>query len=219
MASRLSWTGGHGSALPSSHQYTEVDWQRRIAGYLRYHRIPVGVPLRFAFGASGYFSTQLTEPIEGLHMDGESSSASSVVGSTAVMRDEHADHVEPEEAAAVAADLAGKLRAVAELRRKLRNLRTGGSGDTGGSVGFEMMRSRSRNHIVMDEPDNATEPGSQDPDANLCIVCVEGLRNSVLLWCGHQVLCLRCAKTLSARTARCPICRAPIEQVQQVFAS
>ncbi|XP_064610889.1 E3 ubiquitin-protein ligase MYLIP-like [Liolophura sinensis] len=50
-------------------------------------------------------------------------------------------------------------------------------------------------------------------DALTCRVCMDAGMDTVLCPCGHVVCCGACAQCLD----RCPICRAPIEQVQTVY--
>jgi len=46
-----------------------------------------------------------------------------------------------------------------------------------------------------------------------CVVCFEEDRTHILLPCGHFCLCKECAQTLK----ECPVCRAKVQQVHQVF--
>eukprot|EP00931_Biecheleriopsis_adriatica_P004565 TRINITY_DN106210_c0_g1_i1.p1 TRINITY_DN106210_c0_g1~~TRINITY_DN106210_c0_g1_i1.p1 ORF type:complete len:262 (-),score=32.49 TRINITY_DN106210_c0_g1_i1:40-825(-) len=118
---------------------------------------------------------------------------------------------EPEEVAELTAAIATKLREVAEMRQKLQSFRgvADESSGTPASVGFQLTRSLSRGG-------STTQVGGNAPESE-CIICFDHPRNSVLLWCGHQVLCLKCARLLYGRNAGCPVCRADIHQVQQTF--
>eukprot|EP00411_Alexandrium_monilatum_P070315 CAMPEP_0175585458 /NCGR_PEP_ID=MMETSP0096-20121207/49726_1 /TAXON_ID=311494 /ORGANISM="Alexandrium monilatum, Strain CCMP3105" /LENGTH=229 /DNA_ID=CAMNT_0016889289 /DNA_START=6 /DNA_END=692 /DNA_ORIENTATION=+ len=120
-----------------------------------------------------------------------------------------AQAVEGEDATVLVARLAEKVREVAELRQRLQAIRGGAeAGNGGGSVAFHLARTTSSSEV---------DAGGQDSsNSNCCIVCMDALRNCVLLWCGHQVLCLRCAQTLVVRTPFCPICRGEIANLQQV---
>ncbi|KPP71921.1 E3 ubiquitin-protein ligase NEURL3-like [Scleropages formosus] len=48
-----------------------------------------------------------------------------------------------------------------------------------------------------------------DPDED-CVVCLER-KAQILLWCGHQCLCLRCAVRVSLECKKCPLCRQTVE--------
>lgn len=52
-------------------------------------------------------------------------------------------------------------------------------------------------------------------EAKSCAVCFERDRNTVLLPCGHVVLCGVCARSGDIRD--CPVCRSRIERVMDVF--
>ena len=57
--------------------------------------------------------------------------------------------------------------------------------------------------------------GSQGLGA--CVVCTEAEVSTLFYSCGHLCACARCAFTLKARKAPCPICRAPIRDVVQAY--
>eukprot|EP00930_Biecheleria_cincta_P031065 TRINITY_DN21547_c0_g1_i2.p1 TRINITY_DN21547_c0_g1~~TRINITY_DN21547_c0_g1_i2.p1 ORF type:complete len:258 (+),score=42.60 TRINITY_DN21547_c0_g1_i2:67-840(+) len=124
---------------------------------------------------------------------------------------------EPEEVAELTTAIATKLREVAEMRQRLRSLRGGiasaaGKSPAAGtttSVRFELTRSLSRA--------NSSNIG-ENQDESECIICCNARPNAVILWCGHQVLCIKCARLLYGRNGGCPVCRASINQVQQTFA-
>ena len=42
----------------------------------------------------------------------------------------------------------------------------------------------------------------------LCVVCIDADMTQLLFPCGHQCVCLACAKILEASTKECPVCRA-----------
>jgi len=50
-----------------------------------------------------------------------------------------------------------------------------------------------------------------------CKICFERECNTVIISCGHSVLCTHCAETLDLKT--CPICRNPIEKIVQIYKS
>ena len=49
------------------------------------------------------------------------------------------------------------------------------------------------------------------------MICMDALANCAILPCGHICGCLGCMQDL--RTRKCPICRGPVTNVQQVFFS
>jgi len=53
-------------------------------------------------------------------------------------------------------------------------------------------------------------------DSSLCVVCEERGRDTVLLECGHLVLCSACAPPVVEKNS-CPVCRAPISRSLRVF--
>jgi hypothetical protein len=50
-----------------------------------------------------------------------------------------------------------------------------------------------------------------------CIICCEADVSTVFYRCGHMCACVHCAHRLRQRRAQCPICRASIRDVVQVF--
>jgi hypothetical protein len=50
-----------------------------------------------------------------------------------------------------------------------------------------------------------------------CVVCTTSEVDTVFYRCGHLATCARCAHNLRRRRANCPICRAPVRDVMQVF--
>jgi hypothetical protein len=59
-------------------------------------------------------------------------------------------------------------------------------------------------------------PEAQQPQED-CKICFERECNTVIISCGHSVLCTHCAETLDLKT--CPICRNPIERIVQIYKS
>lgn len=49
-----------------------------------------------------------------------------------------------------------------------------------------------------------------------CVVCMEWPRDTLFMDCGHFVTCRGCADKVKAKTGECPICRAPILQLQKI---
>ncbi len=53
-------------------------------------------------------------------------------------------------------------------------------------------------------------------DEHACILCMGALRSTILVPCGHMVLCDTCSKDVMGRTAECPMCRTKVTQVVTV---
>jgi hypothetical protein len=53
-------------------------------------------------------------------------------------------------------------------------------------------------------------------DDDLCKLCFESPIDTVILDCGHALLCARCADELRIG-AGCPVCRSPIRCVQKMY--
>jgi hypothetical protein len=51
-------------------------------------------------------------------------------------------------------------------------------------------------------------------------VCFDAPKDHIIVPCGHQCVCARCAEQLTnTRTPTCPVCREPIQQTMKVFCS
>ena len=59
--------------------------------------------------------------------------------------------------------------------------------------------------------------GSDDNNANLCVVCLERPKEVILLNCGHVCLCTNCVPLLFDK--KCPICRNTFQQVLPAYIS
>jgi len=63
---------------------------------------------------------------------------------------------------------------------------------------------------------------SSDPD-KVCIVCTHRRRHTIIVPCGHLIMCTVCSKKIvtTANTqdvhATCPICKTNIEKIQKIF--
>ena len=67
-----------------------------------------------------------------------------------------------------------------------------------------------------DEMDtNTGRTGPPDNSAGECVICLERPKDATIVHgtTGHVCCCTVCAQELHRRRARCPICRAPIENV------
>jgi hypothetical protein len=60
---------------------------------------------------------------------------------------------------------------------------------------------------------NTQQEGVKD---KFCLVCMEAPSNTVLLECGHLVLCDKCAPKVVEKNS-CPLCRAPIARSLRVY--
>mmetsp|Transcript_107920 Transcript_107920/g.207512 ORF Transcript_107920/g.207512 Transcript_107920/m.207512 type:complete len:335 (+) Transcript_107920:2-1006(+) len=59
---------------------------------------------------------------------------------------------------------------------------------------------------------------SESQEATECIVCMDELRNTVLVPCGHLALCNACAKNIaSSRRPLCPVCNAAVDDLCLVY--
>ena len=65
-------------------------------------------------------------------------------------------------------------------------------------------------HVMLEE--SGANPGSPLLFDKECLVCLEGERGTTrIVPCGHCVACEECMKVL----AECPLCRTPVEDVEQ----
>jgi hypothetical protein len=59
-----------------------------------------------------------------------------------------------------------------------------------------------------------------DAEETMCVVCFDAPKEYIIVPCGHQCVCARCAEQLTrTRTPTCPVCREPIIQTMKVFCS
>jgi len=66
-----------------------------------------------------------------------------------------------------------------------------------------------------EDNDNDTELKKDIPQEQLCRVCFSREINAVLDPCGHELLCIRCAKKMT----ECPVCRKTVNKFIKVFRS
>ncbi|KAL6067588.1 putative nuclear distribution protein nudc [Balamuthia mandrillaris] len=57
----------------------------------------------------------------------------------------------------------------------------------------------------------------EEDEKDLCKICYDGEIETVILECGHAVLCHNCATTLNL--FQCPICRTPISSIRRMYRS
>lgn len=81
-----------------------------------------------------------------------------------------------------------------------------------------------RNEIKDQKEQLYTEPTDEELNQNIdsintCITCNHRLRNTVIVDCGHSVLCTVCSKQLvtTSTVPVCPICRKKIKKIQKIY--
>ncbi len=64
---------------------------------------------------------------------------------------------------------------------------------------------------------------SQPMNAGHCTICLNSIADTVLYRCGHLCVCYMCGlnlqQTTSANGMKCPICRAPVDDILRVYRS
>ncbi|KAF0690682.1 Aste57867_17937 [Aphanomyces stellatus] len=50
-----------------------------------------------------------------------------------------------------------------------------------------------------------------------CVVCFDGPQNAVCVPCGHAAVCMKCADMVQHSTKQCPVCRAEVREVIQLY--
>ena len=66
------------------------------------------------------------------------------------------------------------------------------------------------------------EDDEEEPNEELrCVVCMTRRKNATIVHgnTGHICCCMHCALTLKSKGDKCPICRAPIDNVIRHFTS
>lgn len=61
--------------------------------------------------------------------------------------------------------------------------------------------------------------GAQAVEAGHCVICSDGIIDSVVYRCGHMCVCMACGLELKGQGLKCPICRAPITDIIRAYAS
>jgi Zinc finger, C3HC4 type (RING finger) len=51
----------------------------------------------------------------------------------------------------------------------------------------------------------------------LCIVCLDSPVEAACIPCGHMAGCLACFKKIEAKSKKCPVCRAKVDQVVKIY--
>ena len=65
-------------------------------------------------------------------------------------------------------------------------------------------------------PDAPVQDPANAEDGNVCVVCLAAPKTHLMAPCGHKCVCAECSKLFSDKVI-CPVCRAPIQCVVQVF--
>jgi hypothetical protein len=93
------------------------------------------------------------------------------------------------------------------------------------SMQMEMQRTL-RQEVASALANNRTDSvsiTSRPVDAGLCTICLTATADTVLYRCGHLCVCFMCGLHLqqaqSVETIKCPVCRAPIEDILRVYES
>ena len=90
-----------------------------------------------------------------------------------------------------------------------------------GAVGDEVVEEehKEQEQAAADEEDDGdvAAESEEDDDGKICIVCLDGERDHVLIPCGHLCLCGDCAASYGADDAECPLCRKTVEMVVKTF--
>merc|ERR1712217_359308 len=81
-----------------------------------------------------------------------------------------------------------------------------------GNVGVEDTKGNVSNPTDVQEEDL-----DEEDDSKLCIVCLDGDRDHVLIPCGHICICADCKSLYTGDDAECPLCRAKVEMVVRTF--
>ncbi|KAF5742394.1 RING/U-box superfamily protein [Tripterygium wilfordii] len=69
-------------------------------------------------------------------------------------------------------------------------------------------------HSVQGEANNSLDRALKN---RRCCICYEMQVDSLLYRCGHMCTCLKCAHELQWSSGKCPVCRAPIDDVVRAF--
>jgi hypothetical protein len=68
-----------------------------------------------------------------------------------------------------------------------------------------------------------TAPAREPMNAGHCTVCLSAIADTVLYRCGHLCVCYMCGLNLRQSTSstgmKCPICRAPVDDILRVYRS
>ncbi|XP_065216602.1 E3 ubiquitin-protein ligase cblA-like [Planococcus citri] len=125
-------------------------------------------------------------------------------------------------------DLQALRREVEDARRNIRYAEDDLEGDDTEAAKLRS-RNATQNNVNSDQTSSSNgevssnqEPNNNNPDADLCSVCMEKPINAVLYKCGHMCMCYQCAfKLYRNRNSRgqCPMCRAVIRDIIRAYKS
>lgn len=75
-------------------------------------------------------------------------------------------------------------------------------------------------NIYRQERAQRSSHGSPDhlPSEQACVICLNHIREVIVLNCGHVCMCAECADLLPAPKG-CPMCREPVTRIQPIFVS
>ena len=111
------------------------------------------------------------------------------------------------EAEAAAAAAAAAEAAAAEAAERLQ------MEEEMAALTLRMQQVQARLGIVPPPPPSV--PVTED---NQCVVCMDAVKDRIVLPCMHICACEACAQHLQEQDpARCPVCRGSIERIKQVF--
>jgi len=92
----------------------------------------------------------------------------------------------------------------------------GGADDSGGDCGSGE-RARLLQTRLAEAAAVISEELRREREAHQCAVCLRKERETVLLPCRHNVMCISCTEHVERTSGRCPLCRANIERSLRVF--
>jgi hypothetical protein len=90
---------------------------------------------------------------------------------------------------------------------------------------MDMQRSlRQEVASAMSTNSSTTTASAREPmNAGHCTVCLTAIADTVLYRCGHLCVCYMCGLNLRQSTSstgmKCPICRAPVDDILRVYRS
>lgn len=108
-----------------------------------------------------------------------------------------------------------------EIRRRLLN-RQLPNNRPANQNGEEHPRHNQEN---LERPETNNENGEdhldtdQYNDRQLCIICIENVRNFAVFPCGHLYFCRQCVENLfrSIRPSKCPVCNIGIQEFRRIY--
>lgn len=86
------------------------------------------------------------------------------------------------------------------------------------SDGSSSAQNNSNNDNTKNNKGKSNRPSNDDYDdeyRDLCKLCLDAQIETVILDCGHSLLCTKCAAALKQQI--CPICRQPIKEIKRLY--